>query len=167
MTQEIAKISLPKVLLPTDYALGWVNNPINTDFDSTKPAIWNNFESNSSSISKADENTPDNNYTQIKLSPGKVYRLVGTVSLELEAAGVIRSTFQWHNVTKNMSIGLLGATSSERTNWTLSGSGSAIAYVTADEETIVELRSVSRADLVNQLLAGTTFEIQSFQNMKI
>ena len=167
MTQEIAERPIPKVELPIKYALGWVHEAIDKPFTVGDPVFWNRLESNSASITTSGT-TSGGEYSQIKLKPGKVYKLTGFVSLQIGSQAVIRSRFQWFNVTKNTYVGAEGGTSDENTNWTLSGSAPALAYVEADEETIFELRAnFQGGDDTVSFLYGTTFEVQHLQNMKI
>ena len=162
MTQEIANSQIPKVLLPVEYALGWVHNTITQPFKDGDPVFWDRYESNSSSITAT-----SGEYNQIILKPGKVFKLTGFVSLEIETQSVVRSRFQWFNVTKNKYIGSEGGSSDENTNWTLSGSAPATAYFEADEETVFELRSNLQGDETQRFIYGTTFEVQHLQNMKV
>lgn len=163
MTQEIADSPIPKVELPVEYALGWVHDTVTHPFKDGDSVFWDRYESNSFSIT-----TASGEYNQIKLKPGKVYKLTGFVSLEIETQAVVRSRFQWFNVTKNKYIGSEGGTSDENTNWTLTGSAPALAYVEADEETVFELRANYQGggDTV-RFIYGTTFEVQHLQNLKI
>lgn len=167
MTDEVKDFpskekEVPKVLLPVEYALGWLSSSISSNFTLNTPATWNNFESNNESIKRGSSG----NYTQIKLQPGKVYRLSASICVGESGSSDVYRRIRWYNVTKSQWIGCEGG-GFDNSSYQSIGSGLAIAYIQVDEESILELRCSQASGDVDLLIRGYSFEVQHLQNLSI
>ncbi len=145
-----------------EYALGWDTSGRSTSFPVNTPVVWNNFETNSESIKKS-----GSTYQGIILSPGKTYRLLGSFCVISSGTSEMRRRIRWFNVTKNQWIGCEGGGFSSESYENI-GTGSAIAYVRPDEESVLELRCSYASGVDTYLqIPGASFEVQLFQNLEI
>ena len=143
--------------LPVEYGLGWRTSNRTSNFVVKNPVYWNQFESNSESITKASGDT-----FQITLSGGKSYRLTGFVNLaDATETTVFQRSYQWWNNTKQEFIGSQGGM------YSAGGASPAQAYVSLDEDSVFELRCTYASNDVDTIGRGTSFEVQHFQRMKI
>ena len=172
---KTVEISVPRVNIDVDYALGWHNAqgvnivPASTAEGST--VSWEFFESEGESIIGF-----VNNKT-ITLQGGKTYKLTGYLSLGPEGfsgSGNAQYSCQWWNKNNEEYVGSRGG---GNFSWgdndirAYGGAAPAIAYTGLDEDSelelhITELRTFGSISTV-AYRPGTSFEIQHIQNLKI
>jgi hypothetical protein len=164
MTQEIAEIPVPKVLLPVEYALGWRTSRYpSTTFNVGTPIYWDNFETNSPDIEK--ESTGE--FKNILLSGGKVYKLTGYLSGDKSSSTAYDFRIRWWNVTDSKWFGSEGGAVHEVSYGGIGGSP-AMAYVSLEKDTVFELRcSFEGVSASLYLDSGTAFNVEHLQNLTL
>lgn len=155
------RIKVPGKVLPSklEYALGWRNSEMLQKFNEKNQAYFNNFESNTTKIIK--NKHPGANYSQIVLSSGFVYKLIGFVSILESKPSRIYRGFRWYNVLTTEFFGSQGGfVNGTDASYSGAGSGGAIAYINPKSTTFVELRCSYSTNDSDYIEYGTSFNIE-------